>query len=91
MTHPAVGLAAAIGVPDPQRTEIVKAVIVLNQTYEAGAALEAEIREFVKTRLAAHEYPREIEFVQALPLTATGKIRRKDLREREIARLEASG
>jgi acetyl-CoA synthetase len=91
MTHPAVGLAAAIGVPDPQRTEIVKAVIVLNQDYEPGAALETEIREFVKTRLAAHEYPREIAFVDALPLTATGKIRRKDLRDREIARLKASG
>jgi len=91
MTHPAVGLAAAIGVPDPQRTEIVKAVIVLNQSFEPGAALEAEIREFVKTRLAAHEYPREIEFVDAMPLTATGKIRRKDLRERDIARRKVCG
>lgn len=91
MTHPAVGLAAAIGVPDPQRTEIVKAVIVLNQSFEPGAALEAEIREFVKTRLAAHEYPREIEFVDAMPLTATGKIRRKDLRDRDIASRKVSG
>ena len=90
MTHPAVGLAAAIGVPDPQRTEIVKAIIVLNETHVADAGLEADIREFVKTRLAAHEYPREIEFVNALPLTATGKIRRKDLRDREIARQKAS-
>ena len=90
MTHPAVGLAAAIGVPDPQRTEIVKAIIVLNETHIADTGLEADIREFVKTRLAAHEYPREIEFVDALPLTATGKIRRKDLRDREIARQKTS-
>ena len=91
MTHPAVGLAAAIGVPDPQRTEIVKAVIVLNQSFEPGTALETEIRELVKTRLAAHEYPREIEFVDAMPLTATGKIRRKDLRDRDIANRKVSG
>lgn len=90
MTHPAVGLAAAIGVPDAQRTEIVKAVIVLNQSHPPGPTLESDIREYVKTRLAAHEYPREIEFVEELPLTATGKIRRKDLREREIMRREGS-
>lgn len=86
MKHPAVGLAAAIGVPDPIRTEVVTAVIVLNPGFEPTGALEAEIREFVKTRLAAHEYPRRIEFVGSMPLTATGKIRRKDLREAAIAR-----
>ena len=89
MKHPAVGLAAAIGVPDPMRTELVKAVIVLNPGFDPTHGLESEIREFVKTRLAAHEYPRLIEFVDAMPLTATGKIRRKDLREREIARRDA--
>ncbi|MCZ6862833.1 MAG: acyl-CoA synthetase [Alphaproteobacteria bacterium] len=86
MKHPAVGLAAAIGVPDPVRTELIKAVIVLNPGFDPGSGLETEIREFVKVRLAAHEYPRLIEFVDSMPLTATGKIRRKDLREREIAR-----
>jgi acetyl-CoA synthetase len=86
MKHPAVGLAAAIGVPDALRTELVKAIIVLNPGFEGGDGLAAEIQEFVKTRLAAHEYPRLIEFTDQLPLTATGKIRRKDLREREIAR-----
>ncbi len=86
MKHPAVGMAAAIGVPDPLRTEIVKAVIVLNPGFEAGDALAAEIQDHVKTRLAAHEYPRLVEFVAAMPLTATGKIRRKDLRAREEER-----
>ncbi len=51
--------------------------------WAGGAALAAEIQNFVKTRLAAHEYPREVEFVESLPLTATGKIMRKDLRARE--------
>ncbi len=90
MKHPAVGLAAAIGVPDPVRTELIKAVIVLNPGFDPGSGLESEISEFVKTRLAAHEYPRLIEFVESMPLTATGKIRRKDLREREIARRDAA-
>ena len=82
MKHPAVGLAAAIGVPDALRTEVVKAVIMLNPGFSGSDDLAAEIQEFVKTRLAAHEYPRLIEFTDALPLTATGKVRRKDLRER---------
>jgi acetyl-CoA synthetase len=81
MKHPAVGIAAAIGVPDPLRTEIVKAVIVLKQGFEPSEALAAEIQGFVKTRLAAHEYPRLVEFAAELPMTATGKIRRKALRE----------
>ncbi len=80
--HPAVAMAGVVGKPDPQRTEIVKAFIVL----KAGAApsddLAKEIADFVKTRLAAHEYPREIEFVDALPLTTTGKVIRRKLRAR---------
>ncbi len=80
--HPAVAMAGVVGKPDPQRTEIVKAFIVL----KAGAApsddLAKEIADFVKTRLAAHEYPREIEFVDALPLTTTGKVIRRELRAR---------
>ncbi len=85
-THPAVRLAAVVGVPDPERTETIKAFILLRDGHEASADLEDSIRAFVKTRLSAHEYPREIAFVEDLPMTATGKIRRKELRDAEHAR-----
>ncbi|GAA0786193.1 AMP-dependent synthetase [Roseibium denhamense] len=80
--HPAVALAGVVGKPDPQRTEIVKAFIVLKAGHEPGDALAKEIADFVKIRLAAHEYPREIEFVDALPMTTTGKVIRRELRTR---------
>jgi acetyl-CoA synthetase len=78
--HPAVKMAAVVGMPDETRTEIVKAFIVLNPGFEPGDALVREIQTHVKTRLAAHEYPREIAFVESLPMTATGKIIRRELR-----------
>ncbi len=81
--HPSVAMAAVVGSPDELRTEIVKAFIVLTPDAIADKALEEDIRDFVKKRLAAHEYPRKIEFVDELPLTATGKIIRKELRRRE--------
>jgi acetyl-CoA synthetase len=84
--HPAVSLAAVVGVPDPVRTEVVKAFILLRPGQAPGPELEAGIRDFVKTRLSPHEYPRLIEFVDQLPMTATGKIRRKELRQAEIAK-----
>lgn len=87
--HDAVSLAAAIGVPDPVRTEIVKVFITLNQGYDASDGLEEDIRSFVKTRLSPHEYPREIEFVDTLPVTSTGKIKRNDLRNLERAKRQA--
>ena len=84
MKHPAVGMVAVVGSPDEVRTEIVKAFIVLKADVAAGADVAADIKQFVKVRLAAHEYPREIEFVDELPMTATGKIMRKDLKAQEI-------
>lgn len=78
--HPAVAMAAVIGKPDPVRTEIVKAFIVLKDDIAANDTLEDDIKNYVRHKLAAHEYPREIEFVSDLPMTATGKIIRKALR-----------
>jgi acetyl-CoA synthetase len=80
-SHPAVALAAAVGKPNPLRTEIVKAFLVLRDGYVASDALAAEIQAFVRTRLSAHEYPREIAFRDHLPMTTTGKIIRRQLRD----------
>ncbi|MEQ8505917.1 MAG: acyl-CoA synthetase [Rhodospirillales bacterium] len=85
--HPSVQLAAVVGVPDPIRTEAVKAFIMLVPGAERGPETEQSIRDFVKTRLSSHEYPRHIEFVDQLPMTATGKIKRKELRDAERAKL----
>ncbi|MCV0425984.1 MAG: AMP-binding protein [Roseibium sp.] len=79
--HPAIALAAAVGKPDALRTEIVKAYVVLKEGQQADIQLEETIRDFVRERLSAHEYPREIEFVESLPMTTTGKIIRRKLRD----------
>ena len=84
--HPAVKLAAAIGKKDPIRTEVVKAFVVLNEGYAASDATIKQLQAHVRAQLAAHEYPREIEFLDELPMTTTGKIIRKALREREEQR-----
>ncbi len=81
LQHPAVKMAAVVGAPDAQRTEIVVAVVVLHETHQPGEALKREIQEHVKVRLAAHEYPREIFFVDELPMTTTGKVIRRELRD----------
>jgi acetyl-CoA synthetase len=86
LKHPAVFMAGVIGLPDPVRGEIVKAFIVLKPGFAPEDALKEDIQQFVKTRLAAHEYPRKVEFLAELPLTATGKIMRKDLRKMEVER-----
>ncbi len=84
--HPAVRLAAVIGKPDALRTEIVKAFVVLQDGFAGNPVLAAEIRDWVKNRLSMHEYPREIEFVGELPLTTSGKVIRRLLRDQEIAK-----
>jgi acetyl-CoA synthetase len=81
MQHPAVAMVAVIGVPDSVRGEVVKAFIVVREGTAVDTALQADVQNFVKARLSAHEYPRQIEFRDALPMTITGKIRRKDLRD----------
>jgi acetyl-CoA synthetase len=86
MRHPAVLMVAVVGSPDPVRTEVVKAFVMTRPGFAASDALAGEIQAFVKERLAAYQYPREIEFVTELPMTATGKIMRKTLRDREVAR-----
>jgi acetyl-CoA synthetase len=80
LRHPAVSMAAVVGAPDATRTEIVMAFIVLNAGFVADEKLVRELQQHVRTRLAAHEYPREIRFVDALPMTPTGKVMRKELR-----------
>ena len=80
--HPAVALAAVVGKPDALRTEIVKAFIVLKHGVTASDALASEIQDFVKERLSAHEYPREVAFIDHMPMTTTGKVIRRLLRER---------
>jgi acetyl-CoA synthetase len=79
--HPAVRSSAVIGKPDAQRTEIVKAFVVLAEGYTQSPELVRELQDHVRKRLAAHEYPREVEFVESLPMTATGKIIRRALRD----------
>jgi acetyl-CoA synthetase len=81
IAHPAVALAAVVGKPDPVRTEIVKAFIVPREGVVPDDELIADIQAFVRDRLAAHEYPREIAFIEELPLTTTGKVVRRLLRE----------
>ncbi len=78
--HPAVAMAAVIGIPDDIRGEVVKAYVTTKQGVEGSNALARDIQAFVKTRLAAYEYPREVEFIAQMPLTTTGKIRRNALR-----------
>jgi acetyl-CoA synthetase len=80
-------MAAAIGVPDPVRTESIKAFVVLRDGFAPSRDLVDEIRNFVREHLAKHEVPRDVEFVAALPMTTTGKIMRRELRDAERAKL----
>lgn len=84
LRHPAVALAAVVGVPDDLRTERVTAVVVPREGVSADDDLATEIQDFVRKRLAAHLYPRRVVFTASLPLTATGKVMRGELR-RDLA------
>ncbi|WP_180106497.1 MULTISPECIES: AMP-binding protein [unclassified Acinetobacter] len=86
LEHDAVIEAAVIGVPDPDRTEIVKAFVILAEHVTASEELAEQLGQFVKKRLSAHAYPRLVEFVQELPKTPSGKIQRFLLRNQEIAK-----
>jgi len=86
LTHPDVATVGVVGKPDALRTEIVKAYVVCRE----GADMRAEdLQAWVKERLAGYSYPREISFLDALPMTVTGKVIRKALKARAVAELEA--
>jgi acetyl-CoA synthetase len=86
ITHAAVREAAAVASPDELRGNVVKAFIVLADSYEPSEELASEIKGFVRERLSAYAYPRRIEFVSDLPKTLTGKIWRIELRQLELER-----
>lgn len=81
LMHPAVAAAAVVGVPDAVRTERVTAFIVLRPDFHPSPVLAADLQALVRNRLAAHEYPRDVHFVSSLPMTTTGKVIRRELRQ----------
>jgi acetyl-CoA synthetase len=81
LSHEAVSMAAVVGLADAERTEIVTAFIVLKEGFKANEALKKSLQDHVRTRVAAHEYPRQIHFLDELPMTTTGKIIRKELKK----------
>ncbi|MBC7157955.1 MAG: AMP-binding protein [Rhodobacteraceae bacterium] len=91
LRHPAVATVGVVGKPDPLRTEIVKAYVVLRDGVAPDDALARDLADHVRTRLAAHAYPREITFVEALPMTVTGKVIRRDLKARAAAETAGTG
>jgi len=86
MEHKSVASCAVIGVPDPQRGQAIKAFVKLLPGFKPSDEMIKEIQMHVKTRLAAHEAPREFEFMDEFPSTVTGKIMRRELRAREEAK-----
>ena len=84
--HPAVANAAVVPKPDAQRGALVKAYVVLSPGFQASPALVADLQAHVRGKLAPYEYPKEIEFIDQLPMTTTGKVQRRVLRLQEEAR-----
>lgn len=84
LSHEAVSMAAVIGIPDPERTEVVTAFVVLKEGYKQSEELKKALQDHVRTRVAAHEYPRQVHFLDELPMTTTGKIIRKELRNLKL-------
>ncbi len=80
--------SAVVGKPDPERTEIVKAFVVLKSAYPATEDLMLKLQSYVRSRLSKHAYPKEIEFVTSLPKTSSGKIQRNLLKQQEVAKLQ---
>jgi acetyl-CoA synthetase len=89
MEHPAVASCAVIGAPDPGRGQMVKALVKLHPGRTPSPEIATQLQEQVRARVGGHAYPRQIEFVDDFPMTATGKIKRKVLRDREAARAAA--
>ena len=87
--HAAVVNAAVVPKPDPERGAVVKAYVVLAAGFEPSEALVAEIQQHVRSQLAPYEYPKEIEFLELLPMTTTGKVQRRVLRLQEEERARA--
>ncbi len=91
MADAAVAGCAVIGAPDLQRGQVVKALVKLRAGYTPSATMLTRLQERVRSKVGAHAYPRQIEFVDDFPLTVTGKIKRKELRERDLARHSSKG
>src|SRR5690242_6015183 len=89
LKHPAVANCSVVGSPDPERTHVVTAYVVLTAGRSGSPQLEADLQAHVRGKLAPYEYPKEIEFIDALPMTTTGKVQRRVLREREAASVKA--
>ncbi len=81
VSHPAVAEAAAVAAPDAERGQVVRAVVVLREGSEAGPELARRLQDHVKDQTAPYRYPRIVDFATELPKTASGKIRRAELRE----------